>query len=74
MKKFGKITNVVSKVVVKSLVKLLHCWRCLKVTLQTCAPVHFCSHYWGAEQTVLHAQTQERGPPSAWAQILLFLL
>ena len=27
MKKFGKITNVVSKVVVKSLVKLLHSFR-----------------------------------------------
>ena len=38
------------------------CWgRCLKVTLQTCAPKNFRSRLWGAERRVLRAQTQERG-------------
>ena len=37
---------------------LLRGWgRCLKVTLQTCAPENFCSCLWGDEQTVKHAQT-----------------
>ena len=42
--------------------------RCLKVTLQTCAPENFRSHRWGAERRVSRAQTRERGPPSAWAE------
>ena len=43
--------------------------RCLKVTLQKCAPENFHSCRWGAEQRVLRPQIQEQGPPSAWSEI-----
>ena len=43
--------------------------RCLKVTLQKCAPENFHSCRWGAERRVLHVQIRERGPPSAWTEI-----
>ena len=33
----------------------------------------FCSRRWGAEQKVWRAQTRERGPPSARADIPYFL-
>ena len=46
--------------------RLLRGWgRCLKVTLQTRAAANFRSRRWGAERKVSHAQTRERGPPSA---------
>ena len=50
--------------------------RCFKVTLQTRAPENFRSRRWGAEWRVSRAQTQERGPPSALAEIstLFFLV
>ena len=48
--------------------------RCFKVTLQTRAPENFRSRRWGAERRVSRAQTRERGPPSAWAEILVLLL
>jgi hypothetical protein len=35
--------------------------RCLKVTLQTCAPGNFCSCRWWVERMVLRVQTRERG-------------
>ena len=47
--------------------------RCFKVTLQTRAPENFRSRWWGAERRVSRAQTQERGPPSAWAEIHYYL-
>ena len=43
--------------------------RCLKATLQTSAPKNFCSRRWGAERRVSRAQTRERGPPLAQAEI-----
>ena len=46
--------------------------RCFKVTLQTCAPENFRVCRWGAERRVSRAQTRERGPPSAWAEIFFF--
>ena len=51
---------------------LLREWgRCLKTTLQTRVPENFRSRRWGAERRVSRAQTRERGPPSAWAEIFL---
>ena len=41
----------------------------LKVTLQTRAPKNFFLRQWGAERRVKRAQTRERGPPSASAEI-----
>ncbi len=43
----------------------------VKQTLQTCLPDNFRQCQWGAEQRVLCAQTQEQGPPSALAEILV---
>ena len=49
---------------------LMRGWgRYLQVTLQTRAPENFCSSRWGAKQRVQRAQTWERGPPSALAEI-----
>ena len=42
--------------------------RCLKVTLKKSAPKNF-AHVEGAERRVSRAQTGERGPPSAVAEI-----
>ena len=39
------------------------------MTLQTCTSENFRSRQWGAEWRVKHAQSRERGPPSAWAEI-----
>ena len=56
---------------VKHWIWLLREWgRCLKTTLQTWVPENFRSRRWGAERRVSRAQTRERGPPSAWAEIL----
>ena len=44
--------------------------RCFKVTLQTRAPENFRVRRWGAERRVSRAQTRERGPPSAYAEII----
>ena len=41
----------------------------MKVTLQTCAPKIFRLCRLGAERRVSRAQTRERGPPSALADI-----
>ena len=41
-----------------------------KATLQTREPKNFRSRRWGAERRVSRAQTRERGPPSAWAEII----
>ena len=45
-----------------------------KVTLQTRALENFRSRRWGAERRVSRAQTRERGPPSALAEILVLIL
>ena len=45
--------------------------RCFKVTFQTRAPENFRVRQWGAERRVWLAKTQERGPPSAYAEIFL---
>ena len=45
--------------------------RCFKVTLQTRAPENFRVRRCGAERSVSRAQTRERGPPSAYAEIYL---
>ena len=47
--------------------------RCLKATLQTRAPKNFRWCRWRAEQRVERAQTRERGPPSAPAEITIIL-
>ena len=44
-----------------------------KVTLQTRAPENFRVRRWGAERRVSRAQTRERGPPSAYAEIFVYL-
>ena len=36
------------------------------------APENFRSRRWGAEQRLSRAQTRERGPPSALAEIFFF--
>ena len=51
---------------------LLRAWgRCLKVTLQTCAPENFSSCRWGYERTRQACADGERGPQLAWAEILV---
>ena len=42
--------------------------------LQTCAPENFRSCRWGAEGRFPRAQTPERGPPLAWAEIYTYCL
>ena len=52
---------------------VLSSWgRCMKAILQPRAPENFRSCWFGAERRVSRAQTRERGPPSAWAEILYF--
>ena len=41
----------------------------MKVTQQTCVPENSRSRGWEAERRVSRAQTLERGPPSALAEI-----
>ena len=43
--------------------------RCLKVTLQTCAPENICSCWWGDERTCQACADGEQGPPFAGAEI-----
>ena len=55
--------------VLKICIWLYRAWgRCLEATLKTCDLKHFFSCKWVAEWRVSHAQTRERGPPSAWAE------